>query len=81
MDFSVRIEMVLHNLVIYNRLGIAVYYEDFNRKRPSPNLAHELNLLYGMVRAMNDKTNNKNDDTSNNEIQHNISRIFFVFVV
>lgn len=40
---------MIFNLYIYNKSGICIYYEEWNRKKPSSNLAEEQKLLFGML--------------------------------
>lgn len=43
---------MIFNLYIYNKSGTCIYYEEWNRKKPSANLAEEQKLLFGMLFSM-----------------------------
>jgi len=40
---------MLFNLYIFNKSGNCIYYEEWNRKKPSGNLAEEQKLMFGML--------------------------------
>lgn len=40
---------MIYNIYIYNKSGTCIYYEEWNRKKPSPNLGEEQKLLFGML--------------------------------
>eukprot|EP01112_Ceratiomyxa_fruticulosa_P012539 TRINITY_DN3473_c0_g2_i1.p1 TRINITY_DN3473_c0_g2~~TRINITY_DN3473_c0_g2_i1.p1 ORF type:complete len:143 (-),score=22.99 TRINITY_DN3473_c0_g2_i1:89-517(-) len=43
---------MIYNLYIYNRSGTCIYYEEWNRKKPSANLAEEQKLMFGMLYSL-----------------------------
>ncbi|GAM29007.1 hypothetical protein SAMD00019534_121830, partial [Acytostelium subglobosum LB1] len=43
---------MIYNIYIFNKSGVCIYYEEWNRKKPSSNLAEEQKLLFGMLYSL-----------------------------
>ncbi|EFA86020.1 hypothetical protein PPL_01253 [Heterostelium album PN500] len=43
---------MIFNIFIFNKSGTCIYYEEWNRKKASPNLQEEQKLLFGMLYSL-----------------------------